>query len=129
MTDNLNNVIVTGGSIGTNSQLDISVIKYSQPIGINIISSEIPSEFRLFQNYPNPFNPVTNIKYMISRAGMVELTVYDITGSEVRKLVNQFQNSGTYTVDLNASDLPSGIYFYRLKTGNFEETKKSVLIK
>ena len=95
-----------------------------------------PKSFELYQNYPNPFNPTTKIKYSIpasinpSREGtLVQLKIYDILGREIKNLVNEKQNPGTYEVTLNASDLPSGIYFYRLQAGSFTETKKIVLIK
>ncbi len=88
-----------------------------------------PSEFNLEQNYPNPFNPTTAIGYQISTPSHVELTVYNALGQKVRSLVNAKQNAGTYSVTFNASNLPSGIYFYRLTAGNFTQLRKMVLIK
>jgi len=85
-------------------------------LGINQISTEIPSDYRLYQNYPNPFNPLTNIKYSVKgQRSNVKLTVFDITGKEVTTLVDQEQSAGTYRVDWNASGFASGIYFYSLK--------------
>lgn len=98
-------------------------------IGIQNINSEIPADYLLSQNYPNPFNPVTNIKFAVAKTGMVTLKVYDISGREVARLVNEELNAGTYNVDFNASHLSSGIYFYELTSGNFTGTKKMVLIK
>ena len=105
-------------------------------IGVNNISTEIPDNFSLSQNYPNPFNPVTNIKFKIplchsgeSRNPLVSLKVYDILGKEVKTLVNEILQAGTYSVRFDAGDLPSGVYFYRLKAGDFSETKKMLLIK
>jgi hypothetical protein len=93
-------------------------------------------EFNLEQNYPNPFNPKTRIEFRISDFGFVSLKVYDILGNNVATLVNNYLSEGKYNVDFNASELPSGIYFYQLKTtpvsgqaGNYLETKKMVLIK
>ena len=83
----------------------------------------------LSQNYPNPFNPVTNIKFSVAKTGLVKLSVFDITGKEVAMLVNEELNAGTYNYDFNALHLSNGIYFYRLETNNFTETKKMVLIK
>lgn len=98
-------------------------------IGIKQIASEVPQAFTLKQNYPNPFNPSTKINFSLPKAGIVTLKVYDITGKEVANLVNQNLSVGTYEYDFNASNLTSGIYFYTLKTGNFTETKKMMLVK
>jgi hypothetical protein len=104
-------------------------------IGINKTSSEVPSAFRLEQNYPNPFNPTTKIKFDIAPlsrgAGGVwtELKIYDITGREIQTLVNEKLNPGTYEVTFDGSNYASGVYFYQLKTGDFVQTKKLVLLK
>ncbi len=89
----------------------------------------IPQNFRLFQNYPNPFNPSTNIKYNLPKEGNVSLKVFNVLGKEVRTLVNEFEQAGTYNISFNAFELPSGIYFYRLTSGNFTQVKKLVLLK
>ncbi|MBK9096536.1 MAG: T9SS type A sorting domain-containing protein [bacterium] len=88
-----------------------------------------PDEYALSQNYPNPFNPTTTINYAIKTAGEVTLKVYDMLGTEVASLVNEIQEAGKYSVEFNASNLPSGIYFYTLTSGNFMETKKLILLK
>ncbi|MEO8514244.1 MAG: T9SS type A sorting domain-containing protein [Ignavibacteria bacterium] len=92
-------------------------------------SNEVPTEYALKQNYPNPFNPVTNIKFSVPQASFVKLVVYDITGKEVAKLVNNNMTAGSYTVDFNASGLSSGVYFYRIDTDGFSDVKKMMLIK
>lgn len=97
--------------------------------GITPVSNEVPGTFRLEQNYPNPFNPVTNIKFAVAKTGNVSLKIYDISGREVALLVNQQLSSGVYNYDFNASHLSSGIYFYILKTAEFTDTKKMVLVK
>ncbi len=97
--------------------------------GINIISSEIPENFSLSQNYPNPFNPMTKIKFQLPNKGFVNLKVFDMLGKEVGILVNEDLSAGTYEYEWNAVNLPSGIYFYRLYTGNYTETKKMILVK
>lgn len=97
--------------------------------GISTVSNEVPGSFRLEQNFPNPFNPVTNIKFALAETGFVKLSVFDITGKEVAVLVNEELNTGTYNFDFNALRLSSGIYFYRLVTNNFAETKKMMLVK
>jgi photosystem II stability/assembly factor-like uncharacterized protein len=85
--------------------------------------------FLLSQNYPNPFNPTTTIRYSILKPGMTSLKVYDILGKEVVILVNEAKLAGNYSVKFNTSHLASGIYFYRLRAGNFVETKKMILLK
>jgi len=99
------------------------------PIGIININSEIPNKFSLGQNYPNPFNPTTNIRYDLPKNSFVKLVVFDALGREVSTLVNETLQPGTYSVDWNASEYTSGVYFYRLTTGNFVETKKMLMIK
>ena len=89
----------------------------------------MPKEFKLFQNYPNPFNPVTNIKFDIVKAGIVNLKVYDVQGREISILVNDNLSPGTYETTWDASALPSGIYFYRLQTKDFSGSKRMILVK
>ncbi|MBK6877211.1 MAG: T9SS type A sorting domain-containing protein [Ignavibacteria bacterium] len=97
------------------------------------LSSEVnvgvPSEFALSQNYPNPFNPSTKIDYDIATDGNVSVVLFDMSGREVAKLVNDFKPAGYYTVSFNASNLSSGMYFYRISANNFSQTKKMVLVK
>jgi hypothetical protein len=88
-----------------------------------------PAEFALDQNYPNPFNPNTVISYRLPKNGNVKLTVYDMLGREVAVLVNERKPAGTYTVEWNAKDFPSGMYFYRLSTEAYTEVKKCMLLK
>jgi len=97
--------------------------------GIQQIGNEIPNGYKLWQNYPNPFNPTTNIKYQIIKNSHVKLNVYNVQGKEITTLVNEEQSYGTYQVDWDASNFPSGVYYYRLKAGNFSEVKKMVLLK
>jgi len=93
------------------------------------ISSEIPDKFSLSQNFPNPFNPRTIINYQLSMFSFVSIKVYDVLGNEVVELVNEKQNAGSYSVEFDGSGFASGIYFYRLETGSFVDTKKMTLIK
>ncbi len=93
------------------------------------ISTHVPKTFLLEQNYPNPFNPSTTIRYQLPFAGNVSLKVYDVLGREVMTLVNRRQEAGAYNFTLNAASLSSGIYFYRLQSGNFVQTKKMMLVK
>ena len=89
----------------------------------------IPKEFELFQNYPNPFNPETTIKFSLPVAGIVNLTVYDITGKLVAELADGFYEQGTHKFVFNASGLSSGIYFYKIETNEHSVSKKMILIK
>ncbi|MBV6478387.1 MAG: hypothetical protein HGGPFJEG_01141 [Ignavibacteria bacterium] len=89
----------------------------------------IPDKFDMSQNYPNPFNPSTKINYDIPVDGKVTIALYDISGREIAKLVNEVKHAGYYTVQFNASNLSSGMYFYRISAGDFVSTKKMVLIK
>ncbi|HWQ81687.1 MAG TPA: T9SS type A sorting domain-containing protein [Ignavibacteria bacterium] len=98
-------------------------------IGISRISGEVPSKFDLTQNYPNPFNPSTKIKFSVPNYGLVSLKVYDVSGREVANLVNENLAIGTYEFAFNASKLNSGVYFYKLSSGSFSDTKKMMLIK
>ena len=86
-------------------------------------------EFALEQNYPNPFNPLTNIKYSLKAKSYVELKVINLLGEEVKTLVSEEQQAGSYTINFDASSLASGIYFYTLKAGDFVSTKKMILLK
>ena len=89
----------------------------------------VPKGFSLEQNYPNPFNPSTTIRYTVPQQGQVNLTIYNSLGQEIKKLVSEEKRKGNYEVVFNASNLPSGIYFYKLQTGSFVETKKMMLVK
>jgi PKD repeat protein len=89
----------------------------------------IPKTYDLSQNYPNPFNPVTTIKYQIPEAGSVNLVIYDILGREISTLVNTFQAAGYYEMRFDATDVASGVYFYRLKTEKFSDLKKMIILK
>lgn len=94
----------------------------------------ISNKFELFQNYPNPFNPVTTIRYSIPSSSKihsqsVQLTIHDILGREIRKLVDGKQNAGSYKIEFNSENLSSGVYFYKLKYGNYIKTKKMIILK
>jgi hypothetical protein len=122
-TDTYNGTVV--GSNGT--------ILHTTNGGVTFIEEESnptqTNSFQLSQNYPNPFNPRTNIQYAVNSMQLVSLKVYDILGREVATLVNEEKPAGEYEVEFNAVNLPSGIYFYQIRAGNFSETKKMVLIR
>ncbi|MFA6542099.1 MAG: T9SS type A sorting domain-containing protein [Bacteroidota bacterium] len=90
---------------------------------------QLPNDYSLLQNYPNPFNPSTDISYSVPEASFVSVSVFNSVGQEISKLVNGFKESGNYTVSWNASNLPSGVYFYTMTAGKFSETKRMILTK
>lgn len=108
---------------------NISVDTNDTPIGIINLNNNLPLNYSLSQNFPNPFNPLTNIKFSIPKSSNIKLRVFDMLGNEVQVLVNGNLSPGNYETDWNASKFPSGVYFYRLETEYFTETKKMVLIK
>jgi len=89
----------------------------------------LPKEFRLMQNFPNPFNPQTTIRFVLKQQRNVELSVYDASGKRIRTLFNGRKKAGEHAVVFDASGLASGVYFYQLKSGNYSQTKKMLLIK
>jgi hypothetical protein len=97
---------------------------------LNVVNPRAnPYSYKLYINYPNPFNPKTIIKYEIAKTGLVKINVYDLLGRLVTTLVNENKSSGIYSVAFDGSNLASGVYIYRLESGNFTDVKKMVLIK
>lgn len=118
---------ITGKSKYRLKQIDLDgKYEYSEEIEVEI---EILNKYELSQNYPNPFNPSTTIKFSLAESGLVELEVYNTLGERVTQLINREMEKGNHTVEFNARNLPSGIYFYRLTAGNFVEVKRMILIK
>ena len=97
--------------------------------GTEIPISLTPDKYELSQNYPNPFNPSTKINFSLPKQGFVTLKIYDMLGKEVAELVSEVKPAGVYAVDFNASALASGVYFYRIQSLDFVETKRMMLIK
>ncbi len=89
----------------------------------------LPAKFELVQNYPNPFNPTTTIEFSLPKAGQVSLKVYNVLGQEAAVLVDEPKSAGNYSIEFNAGNLPSGVYFYKLTHQNGSETRKMMLIK
>jgi len=102
---------------------------FSTLVGVEEKPEEINKSFSLSQNYPNPFNPTTIIKFSIPHSQFSTLKVYDILGQEVATIFNEVKARGTYQLTFNASQLASGVYFYRLTSGDFVRTRKMMLIK
>jgi len=88
-----------------------------------------PTVFAVHQNYPNPFNPVTTIDYDLSEQSHVTITIYDLLGRQIKTLVNQIQDAGYRSILWDATNIPSGMYFYQIKAGEFVQTKKMILLK
>lgn len=127
-TDNLTGLTLKGELSYRLKQVDFDgTFAYSQEVKVEF--SSIVSDFALEQNYPNPFNPVTKITYQIPVDARVELSVYSISGELVTNLLNEFQQTGKYTVSFDGSNLASGVYFYKLNAGDFIQIKKLVLMK
>jgi hypothetical protein len=103
-------------------------------VGIDDDNDGLPAEYALKQNYPNPFNPETNIEYQLPQAGLVTIEIFNILGQNVRTLLSENRDAGVHTAHWNGVNndgqmVPSGIYFYRITSGNYSETKKMVMIK
>jgi hypothetical protein len=92
-------------------------------------NTEVPGKFCLYQNYPNPFNPVTSLRFDLPSDNLVKLVIHDILGREMKILVNSQLKAGFHNIDFEASELPSGIYFYTINTAGFKDTKKMILLK
>jgi type IX secretion system substrate protein/beta-propeller repeat-containing protein len=126
------NVFISGsGAFSLSDTTDIVTIKYPSGLinGIKPISNEVPSKFSLTQNYPNPFNPVTSFRFDVPLAANVNITIYDITGKEISVLFNGNLKPGKYQATWNADGFASGVYFYKLTSAAFSQTKKMVLSK
>ena len=108
------------------------ILEYFYPANSTAVASSInivPGNFILFQNYPNPFNPTTKIRWQQSADGLTTLKIYDALGQEAAVLVNEYKPAGSYELDFNAGNLPSGVYFYQIRTGDFQAIKKMVLLR
>ena len=132
-------VLLQAQYMGGNGRGDISVNLTNVPLPVQEVTEDFPTKCDLKQNYPNPFNPSTVINYQLPVGGDVMLKVYDILGNEVATLVDEFKPAGRYEVEFSAGggsayggnvyNLPSGVYFYQLKAGDYIETKKMILMK
>ncbi len=107
----------------------ISIQPYNKPTNINNSKNLLPDNFLLSQNYPNPFNPSTIIEYQIPKFSHVSLNIYDVVANKIATLVDRGKPAGKYSVNFNASNLSSGVYFYRIVAGSFVQTKKLILMK
>jgi len=119
---------VGNGSFGSGIFSRVS-IEGTNLVSVSNTGTSVPKTFSISQNYPNPFNPSTKIQYEVPEKSIVSLKVYDVLGNEIITLVNKETLSGRYEVEFNATNLPSGVYFYRIQANNFVETKKMILLK
>lgn len=129
--DGNNNFYIAGYLSGGSSGYNMSAAKYNDA-GLTIITNTetgLPTDYSLAQNYPNPFNPSTNIKFDVKEPAFVKIAVYDILGKELFVPVNEYMRGGTYEVSLQLSNLPSGLYYYKMSAGSFTDTKKMMMIK
>lgn len=126
--DTLACTVNPGNAFGDNTKPNIC-FHIDPVLGSLANVTHIPNNFNLYQNYPNPFNPVTKINYDIPKQGFVNLRIFDILGREVKTLVNEVKSAGTYSVDFNASVLPSGIYLYKLECSGYVNIKRMILLK
>ena len=114
---------------GAATVLPLSSISASTAIAINVEQVTLNTTYRLEQNYPNPFNPSTTINYELPITNYVELSIYNVLGQKVATLVDKKQAAGRYQVEWNAGAFASGVYYYRLSSEAFVETKKLILLK
>lgn len=119
----------TKSGVGWNGGAYDTIYKWNSKLTDVENTEEIVKDYRLEQNFPNPFNPSTSISYSIPTNEFVNLAVFDILGREVKTLVNEQKNAGKYKIQFNASNLATGVYIYRIKAGQFEQTRKLILIK
>ncbi|GAB4301024.1 MAG: hypothetical protein Kow0098_28900 [Ignavibacteriaceae bacterium] len=126
--DSNGNIILSGNEEYTNSY-DIFTIKFNEnptSAGNNPVNK--PVDFRLYQNYPNPFNPSTIINFEVPRESFVTIEIFNLIGERINVIVSGFYNAGKYSVAWDAGGYPGGIYFYKLSSGSFSETKKMILL-
>ena len=116
------------GSAWTDTSMNHRVT-ITRASGIDEQISSVPTELSLTQNFPNPFNPSTRFQYSLKKSGDVKISIYDASGKEVNTLVNGYRTAGSYEINFYAENLPSGIYYYRIVTSGFTQTKKMLLLK
>jgi hypothetical protein len=123
-------------STGNDTAITLSIVnpiletaRWTNVIGIQGISTEIPKEYKLYQNFPNPFNPSTTINFDIVKAGNVKIVLYDVLGREVKTIVNENTEPGRFKIVFNADNLASGLYFYKITSNDFTDVKKMLVVK
>ncbi|MBU0559275.1 MAG: T9SS type A sorting domain-containing protein [Bacteroidetes bacterium] len=129
--DDSANVFIGGDIADSTNGWNFFTLKIKQKVGTKIEQQKsfIPIKYSLKQNYPNPFNNSTTITFEIPKKEFVEIAIYNLMGEKVAELLNKELSLGKYEIPFSAEDLPSGIYFYRIKTSTHQETKKCALLK
>lgn len=123
-------VLLQAQYLGGNGRGDVMLELLNTPLtDAENNSITIPTSYSLEQNYPNPFNPVTKISFDIPKTGLITLSIYDISGKEVKTLFNEVRAPGTYTVDFDGTEISSGMYFCKMESGSFVKTIKLILVK
>ena len=122
-------MFTTAGGLAANYIAKYACSPRPTSISEETINRTIPDRYQLEQNYPNPFNPTSTIRYNIASAGFVKISVYDILGREIRVLVNEEKGPGHYEVQFDAGNLSSGVYFYTIRTRDYSQSKKMILLK
>ena len=124
-------LLIVGVTDDDSSAIHIDEFWYNErPTGMSISDdAPVASRYELGQNYPNPFNPITHIRFNIPETGNTKLTVFNMMGEAVANLVNGVVSAGGHTVSWNAANMPTGVYFYRMESGNFTQTRKLLLVK
>ncbi len=122
-----NSIALTASDVGVSYSSFLP--KSGNTDSFNNTSDLISLEFQLKQNYPNPFNPTTNISYQLLKGGNVKINVYNVLGELVRELLDEYKDAGSYTIQFNASKLPSGIYLYKIWAGEFSDVKSMLFLK
>jgi len=115
--------------VGYHGEIEDYDVIIINPVGLIQINSLVPDNFALYQNYPNPFNPSTEIRFDVPASSSVNITVYDMNGKEAAVLVNEMLSPGKYQVDWNAGNFSSGLYIYKITSGNFAESRRMILVK
>ncbi len=130
VTTNLNCVYMVDATTGYIAGASGIILKtVNGGVGVRTISSEVPGEFKLFSNYPNPFNPITKIKFNVPKSEIISLKIYDINGKLVEELFNNNFSAGSYEAEWNAKNFASGIYFNKVESASFSDTKRMMLVK
>jgi len=126
--DSSSGAIIRTVVTGANYQY-ITLYKPDMFVSVGSNANVVTNNFELHQNFPNPFNPVTNISYSLTKKEFVKVKVTDISGKEIKTLVNQIQTAGNYSVRFSGEGLASGIYYYSIEAGDFKQTRKMILLK
>jgi hypothetical protein len=128
--------VITGQNIDLSSNPVVKpqttlILEWPEDVPVVSVDEEtaLPLSYELKQNYPNPFNPSTTIEYTIAQPGNVKLEVYNVIGQKVQTLVDDYRMAGKYAFTMNANDLPTGIYFYSLQSGDYKQTRKMMLMQ